>query len=529
MKKIIYLLGISLLVCLTVVGQSKSKKVDIQMGPEEKASKRSTLNGIVGFDESGFYAIKSKYAVVGSSKVTLEKYNHKMNLVRSVELELEEQGKEKVLEKIVMLDGELYLFSSFFNKKTDKKYLFVQTINKKTLNFGKRSRKIAEYDVAGGFLSSGGSIGLTLSRDSSKVMVFSDIRNKRKERDEFAVKVFDNKMQEIWEKKAEMPYMNNEFSVKDWKVDNEGNAYMIGVVYDKKADKGIFGNRGNSIYRYKILSYKNDGAKSKTYDINAGDKFISDLQLAIDDNGDLICAGFYSDENTFNVKGSYFLKMDRESQAVKSKSFKEFSIESMLSESSEKQKAKAERRAKKGKNVELYNYDLDEIIIRDDGGAILVGEQFFIRTSTTTDSNGNRSTTYYYHYNDIIVVNISPEGEIGWVELVPKRQVSANDGGFFSSYVSMIANDKLYFVFNDHANNLTRREGDKVYYARGRKDVVIVLVEVDKNGKETREALFTMRDADIAARPKVSQQVSDNELIIFGQRKKTHRFVKLKF
>lgn len=529
MKQTLILICLSFFICFSANGQSKSKKVDISMGPEEKGSKRETLSDIIGFDETGFYAIKIRYRI-GGGDYTLEKYNKRMEFVRSVDLVVKEEGKRKEVEGIYMLDGKLMMFTSFYNQKQKKKYVFVQEVNKKTLNFGTRSKKIGEYPFGGNFKlgSWGGSVGIQMSRDSSKVLLYSDIQDKKKENDEFKFQVFDTELNELWSNMVKVPYENQLFDIQKVKVDNDGNVYMVGLKYKER--RKLF-SRGDANYEYKILAYTQNGATEKEYDVKMGDRFLSDLQLAIDESGDLICGGFYSDQNTFNVKGSYFLRIDKETQEVKAESFKEFSIESMFQESSDKAKAKAEKKKAKGKNVELFSYDLDEIILRADGGAVMIGEQFYTRTYTRTDAQGNMSSTTYFYFNDIIVVNVSPSGEIEWVELVPKRQSSSNDGGFFSSYASAVVDDKLYLVFNDHANNLMRKEGDKVYRFTGRKDALVVLVEIDKEGNETREALFTVRESDIITRPKVSQQlgVNSKDFLIYGQKKKTHRFVKLTF
>ena len=48
-------------------------------------------------------------------------------------------------------------------------------------------------------------------------------------------------------------------------------------------------------------------------------------------------------------------------------------------------------------------------------------------------------------------------------------------------------------------------------------------------GRQTREALFSMREADVIIRPKVCEQTTKNELILFGQKKKKQRFAKVSF
>ena len=53
---------------------------------------------------------------------------------------------------------------------------------------------------------------------------------------------------------------------------------------------------------------------------------------------------------------------------------------------SEKKERKAEKNDAKGKDVELYSYNIDDMIINDDGSIYLVGEQYYeyVTTKTTT-------------------------------------------------------------------------------------------------------------------------------------------------
>lgn len=183
--------------------------------------------------------------------------------------------------------------------------------------------------------------------------------------------------------------------------------------------------------------------------------------------------------------------------------------------------------------MELYQYDLDDIIFTSDEEAILVGEQYYtkIPTSTTTDENGitRTNTIYYFNYNDVIVINMNSDGQIEWTEKIAKRQSTRNDGGFFSSYALSIVEDKMYFVFNDNRKNLLYNGEGRVYKILLNKESVVVLVTLDSNGKQTRNPLFMAKDADVIIRPKVCEQNSKNELVLFGQRKKTQRFLKVEF
>ena len=126
------------------------------------------------------------------------------------------------------------------------------------------------------------------------------------------------------------------------------------------------------------------------------------------------------------------------------------------------------------------------------------------------------------------MVNISAEGEILWTEKIPKRQVSSNDGGFYSSYLLGIIEDKLYFVFNDNPKNLFYKGEGKVYKFT-RNESLVVVVELNSDGKQSREALFSTREANVIIRPKVCEQINSNEIILFGQKKKKQRFAIVSF
>ncbi|MGI8892245.1 MAG: hypothetical protein ACR2GN_02175, partial [Bacteroidia bacterium] len=103
----------------------------------------------------------------------------------------------------------------------------------------------------------------------------------------------------------------------------------------------------------------------------------------------------------------------------------------------------------------------------------------------------------------------------------------------FSSYAMAIVNDKIYFVYNDNAKNLAYRDGGKLYNfnnsIKSKDKSVVVMAELDHTGNFTKQALFTAKEAEVLTRPKVCEQISNNELIIFGQKKKAHKFAKLTF
>jgi hypothetical protein len=530
MKKII----IFVLAAFTLYGnaysQKKSKSVDIISGEEIKESRSSNLESIIGYDETGIYVLKTEGGGMFSSEASfIEHFDNKMNQTKSEEVIItDKRGDERFFESFVYMSNTIYLFSSTEDKKSDFVELYAQTVNKKTLRPNNDARKIAKIDYSQKGNNSFGDFAFEISKDESKILIHYLLPAKKKEKEKIALIVMDKDLNLVWEKKCTLPYSEDLFEDERYKIDNEGNAYILGLVYKEKA---VSKRKGKPNFKYQLISYKSNGTVYNEYPIELPGKFITDMQIAINDKNDIICAGFYSNVGTFSVNGSYYMYIDGQNGDISRKNFKEFDIDFITQNMTEREAERTKKKEKKGKDVELYEYDLDDLVIRDDGGVILIGEQFFINVFTTTYTNSNGSTstttTYHYYYNDIVVININPDGKIDWAKKIPKYQESINDGGTYSSYALGFLDDKLFFLFNDNPKNLTNTGDGKLKNYNPNRESIVALVVMENDGNFKKEALYKMKRSDILIRPKLSQQVTDSEMILFGKKGKMQQFTKL--
>ncbi len=449
----------------------------------------------------------------------------KMNLITSAEIEMKYEEGKRDLEFILHLNDHLYLFSSYKDQKQKKNMLFVQGIDKQSLKPNTTSRKLAEVDYEGHRKKNSGSFEYSVSRDSSKFLVYYNMPYEKGENERFGFHILDGQLQSLWNKQVNLPYQEELFDVERFKVDNQGNVHLLGQIYNEKRKEK---RRGEVNYKYQILSYRDKGNSLTEYPVELDELYLKDMQIAVRDNQDIVCAGFYSENAKSSIMGSYFLTVDGKTKAVKQKSYREFNADFITQNMKAGQARKTKKKIAKGKNAELYNYDLDNIVLREDGGAILTAEQFYVVVTTTT-TNGVTITTTHYCYNDIIVVNINPLGNIDWAQKIPKRQISTNDGGFFSSYAMSVVGDKLYFVFNDNPKNLVSKPGKTYAVNFRKKSAIVAMVELDARGHQKKEALFMRYDSKVLTRPKVCEQISDHEMVIFGQFKNSQKLGKILF
>jgi hypothetical protein len=263
--------------------------------------------------------------------------------------------------------------------------------------------------------------------------------------------------------------------------------------------------------------YSRDGEKPTEYPLSLDDKFISSCTFDIAPDGGIVISGFYSEKDLDDIKGVFYTRIDPVSRMALSTSFKAFDTAFM----SEFMSA---RKASKGK--ELNDFDFAEMILREDGGAVLIAQKYYVTTSTTTDNQGRSRTTYTYHYNEMIVSNINPSGEIDWVVRIPKRQAASSTA--FLSYTSMVKDDKIYLVFNDNERNLTETKENKIHPYNGKKSVAM-LVTIASDGSWAKSALFDNKEEGILLRPKICQQINENTTLLYAEKGRTYKMGLLTF
>ena len=106
-------------------------------------------------------------------RIILEYYDERMRLKKAKESSLKYKNKKLEFENVFMLNGQLFLFSSFNNEAKKKNYLFVQEISSKSLTPRNRLRMIGEIETKNKVKE--GNFDFEFSSDSSKVLVYSEL------------------------------------------------------------------------------------------------------------------------------------------------------------------------------------------------------------------------------------------------------------------------------------------------------------------------------------------------------------------
>lgn len=509
---------IALLLLLTKLSAQSSyvfRGGELTIGEQMSAEKHFGSYDIIAADSSIFQINQGKQ----NNELIVAKYNlQTLAPINEQNLELEYKNNKLNFLHFSMFGGELTAFADFYNQKDSKRYVFAQVFDRQTLTLKPTLKKVAEsIPIPGVTQLRQSNFIFKYSEDKSVLAIITQSYFGRRELASVNISTINSNCDIIWSKTVQLAHHKTAFEAKDYCVNSQGDVFIIGFFPKKQ--------RAKDKNSYKVLRYNADGSQQE-YDIKIADKSIKTLNSYIADNGMLVCAGFYGNNKSKGINGIFYASLDLKTNQLAKESLRSFDTKSLSFTTPDKKLKGYKQREARGKGIKLNKYVFREFVRRSDGGAVLIGEQFFTETTSSGSQKSSYSRTTYHYYN-ILVANISPKGEIEWVNIIPKRQIcgSRSEGSFLFT----AQKDKLYFIFNDDARNIPFDKNRKVIIA-GIKDEnnIVSIVGIDVHGNQERMELSRWVDTESIISAKASAQISASEVVLLAiPTKKTSRKVGL--
>lgn len=498
-----------------------SAQMEITWGVPQKKPRKTALTDMLGEDGSFVYTLRTEYSLFGNHDPIIERYKlSDLSLDYTKVIPMERPGKNDLtLDAIYLMGSNIVIFAHDYDREKDINLLYAKILDEHSTtkkDWAEVARIPAERK------SNPGSFYTGMSLDSNHILVVANPPYDQYANEKFTLELLDKELNSLWKKEIVPPYKDEFFALDNFIVAANDDVYMMATVSKDKSVMSRQERRSMPTYYHAVLMYEHATDNLKEYKVNLDPKFISDMRMTINEKGDIVCAGFYSNKSSASIIGAFYVKIDKETKEITKQGTMDFRPDFLSQFMSEK-------KIEKGK--ELYDYILRHLVLRDDGGAILVAEQYYEVMVQSYDPTTHAYTyTYYYYYNDIIVVSINPAGEIGWAKKIPKYQVSRNDGGYYSSFTFSVSGNKMYFMFNDNAKNLKTYDesSQKFRYMNNPKKSVAILVSMDSNGNQDRQAMFNNSDLKIILRPKIFMQMNEHRMILYGEKGSTYKLADVK-
>jgi hypothetical protein len=569
-KTSIFILGILYTFC------AGAQNYRITWGEEIKLKKGTADLDVVAADNTGLYFTEERrkmtgYFIIGASYGTshrLMKLDKNFGEVFDKEYKKELKGLE--FHSFETLDKDLYMFASDYDRKSKTFSILGAKVDK---NSG---------DLSGDFLPLGDyqlesrrddyDMKVTPIFNGSAFLLVSNISGK--DRVTLGVSVLDAHL-----KKKESTIINISFDPGLYQLEDvQFTRNKKIVILGKEFEEAQYGKkkRKRLVFKQYVMSiYNVNGEKEKDVTLDADDRYIISGKLIQQPTGELLLAGFYSNNaKKEDLNGFYINKVDPEKGAMLLSSFKEINsgmlgksfVDEGDADDETKENSKSAKKAKDDDDEEDFPnaFIIKSVDINPQDNSVVITSEvskYSYYTYTTSSYNSTTrsytyTTTYVHRFSnqDILIINADKDGNIKWLNDLPKSQVeeirttSNSNSGYFvgsdrsgyfasaggmpyhSSYSSMLNNGTLILLLNDHtSNNVNPQYGDKVktvYNFRRKSNVYGIAVDLS-TGKMVRKTIVS-NDEETILMPRHALVVN-NEFFVPSWRQHALAKTELKF
>ena len=392
----------------------------------DEVPKKLLAHKIVSVDETGIYIFQANKKVK-----RIAKYTFGMQLITAKEIPLD--FRIASIEHIEVTNSETDVFFSMYNESNEHHGLFSMRIP----HAGQATLPPKNIiDQEGVLAKSRSSFDILTAKDQSFRIAVHFFENTKNE-STYSVKYIQPNLDVISEKMVSIPSNTIGMELKQSILDPNGNVYSLFECTEKN-------KRQNDMPRhfFRLIRISKADLSYKIVDINDENIQFASAFMGLENISEkLIIAGFYTNNGSRAMQGSYLTHFQTDSlefTKIMHQPFKETFLSKINAFSTEKP------------SKIPIEYDVKNMVVRTDGGAVLAAEAFYTTTQSYIQySQGFPITRYitYYHFDEIVTISINPDGSIDWQQVIPKKQVSTSLSDIHSFSMARTP-EKLWFIFH---------------------------------------------------------------------------------
>lgn len=502
-------LFVLLIISSTAIGQN----INIAWGKLNRPEKRAISFNILGERQGGIFVAKSDK----KKNWYIERYGYNdltIDFTRDVDFSLKKNSKSKKdrldYEKVLLLDETIIFFATKYDKKAKQLNLFARIYNFEGRSEGKWEK--IEY-IQGEKKKQKGDFTVQISEDKKRFLVEKALPLQKNENvEKFSFVIFDNQLVQVFAKEeVKLKFKAEDTDLKGHRISKDNKVYFLATT-----------TTGVSLFSFNINETAKGDDELREYKVELDKKDVGESAFSFDPEGNILVAGFFSDLSKTKyggISGSYFIKLNPSTFEPLTKEASMFDKEFLLNFMSE-------RRVRKGKTGLSNNFDMRHFITKADGGVMILAENHYVvencSKSTPTGVGGItvsvNSCYYTYHYDEVIIININPDGTTKYNRLIKKRAVSRDPFDGNLSYSVFPTGNNLIMFYNDHYKNL--REGNtKVRSLPKYRKRALVMANISDDGDITKEQLIRHKEIKLEVLPRYTVR-TDKGLIMLGYYKK---------
>lgn len=461
----------------------------VEWGNQQKFKNKTNYSQVLGENVSGIFVARSRNTDF-RYEVLIEKYKTNLTLEYSKELLTQLSSR---IERVIIIEDGLVAFSTFkANNKVELKAQFFDNNLNPTQAVSLLSLESSQLVEDAKFF-----IKNTQDKKGYTIMFLTNGLDKHKS--VLNIHGFEATLAQKYSRRFSMPASAEDVFISNMECDNQGNVFAIVDMPNKKQKKAR---------EFFVYSYFPSNDNMLEYPLQKDSAFINEVGLVVNNyTKSVAIAGFYSDKPDNKCLGHFFYQIDVSSNKIIAQTFELFDI-SYVS------KALSSLQEKDG--AVLTDLYIRKLIPNNNGGCTIVAEKFYeTKQSYTYQINGFPQTSYrsVYNYDEIIVVAKNGDGTTKFKQVIKKSQASVSDGGYYSSFITVLTNEKIGIIYNADVTN----EGD------------ILMATISNKGELDSKVLVKSLSYFVLLMPSESKQVSANSAVVTALKDRRFCLMRLTF
>lgn len=517
-------IGIAFMVCLCfgLIKSTFAQQTKITWSPELFSKKPGMWmpTGSILYDDGTNVYLSFDYAKVweGEAEPSIVKLDENMQPVVTEKYIIKSKdGNGLPLMGVFYCKGKFVLLSKEYNKEINKLTIYGTLVDKSTLKPIKEMVELwkvsanKKQDIITDFRVSG---------DTNSFVVTANFNLGDEENKQLAFKVFDSDFNVKNEKNTTLKYTEEKYKFLEFVLNNDGTMLYLGKSYVGKANKEYRMSEANtkiSNYNLSIYKFGIDGKENETI-VDMGKNIIGSIFGV----SDPISTDFLIFWTTINVEDKVlheyqFIKVNSSTGDIISKKAHGFSPK-VVSRISEIELFPLGYN-QKGNSIP-FTFKIRSIEACKDGRTyfILQNEYKLNGDNPTMQNPSGSNSQSEYFTNGVIVSLLDKDGNLDWMNYIPKAQYSTN-----TSYmnVNMVYHeDKLQIYYNDNMKNIQYDINNSLNRPKifdSAKEMSFIVVDIKNDGKMTRREITNSEEQGHPVVIINSISTSPKRYILYGQ------------
>lgn len=451
----------------------------VEWSNQQKTRNKTFYTQVLGENSSGLFIARSRNNDF-RNEIIIEKYKYNLSQEDSKELT---QPENSYTERVIVTEGGLLHFYFIKNQTSGKTDLMLASLDNALLPLS--TKNLLSYD---GKLGADKKVFIKSSADKKFYAIYFITTTSDNQKSALQLYGFDAQFALKFNRKFAINTPPGDVQLNAMECDNEGNIFgLINLPRDNKK----FRETGRNYFLY---SYFPDGDNMLEYELAKDTLHIHEIALVVNNYAQAVnVAGFYSTKNNDKTcTGTLYYKLNCKTTELEVKQLE--TIDLGFS-------SKIAGTMMNEKTPYLTDLYIRKLVANSDGGCTIIAEKYYeTKQAYTYTLNGFPQTNYrtMYNYDEIVVLAKNSDGTTRFKDFIKKNQSSMSDGGYYSSFVTLLANDKIGIIYNQDVVN----EGD------------VMLTTISTTGKLEQKVLIKSMSYYATIMPPESKQVSGNSAVI---------------